>query len=58
MFLEQVGERTRIFNWDSLLTVSDAKGVARSLLNSYGMLTMDECRTHATTELALQDQIR
>jgi hypothetical protein len=56
-FLEQVRERARIFNWDALLTVKDATNVDRHLINSYGMLTMDDCRTHATTHLALQNRM-
>jgi hypothetical protein len=56
-FLEQVRERARIFNWESLLTVEDSSGTDRSLLNSYGMLTMDDCRKHAAAHLALQDRM-
>jgi hypothetical protein len=56
-FLEQVRERARIFNWDNLLTVNDANGVPRNLINGYGMLTMDECIAHATIKLAVQDRM-
>jgi molybdopterin-guanine dinucleotide biosynthesis protein A len=33
-FLEQVREQSRIFNWDSLLTVDDATKVPRNLIDS------------------------
>jgi hypothetical protein len=56
-FLEQIRERTRIFNWENLLTVNDSVGTARNLINNGGMYTMDDCRTHATTHLSLQNRM-
>jgi hypothetical protein len=56
-FLEQVRERARIFNWGSLLTIIDDGRTPRNLIDRYGMLTMDNCRTHATTYLAAKDRM-
>jgi hypothetical protein len=56
-FIEQVRERARIYNWDGLLTVNDTAGVAKNLINSYGMLTMEECRAQATKQLANKDRM-
>jgi hypothetical protein len=56
-FMEQVRERARIFNWDSLLTINDDGRTPRNLIDRYGMLTMDNCRAHATAYLAAKDRM-
>lgn len=48
-FLEQVNERARVHNWDALLTVPDATTVGRNIISHFGMVTIEECRTHALT---------
>ena len=52
-FLQQVRERSRIYNWDTLLTVKDTDGIDRNLLDSYGRVTIENCRTHANSHVGV-----
>lgn len=52
-FIEQIRERSRIYNWDYLLTVPDAATVGRNLLDRYGMVTMADCQAYATNHVGL-----
>jgi hypothetical protein len=56
-FLEQIRERARIYNWDGLLAIEDDGKTPRNLIDRYGMLTMDNCRAHATAHLAVQNRM-
>jgi hypothetical protein len=51
MFIGQVRERSKIFNWTTLLTVTDSGGTARNLLDSYGLVTIENCMTHANNHV-------
>jgi hypothetical protein len=52
-FIEQVRERSRIFNWETLLTVTDSGGNARNLLDCYGLVTIENCRVHADQHVGI-----
>jgi uncharacterized small protein (DUF1192 family) len=52
-FIEQVRERSRIFNWETLLTVADSGGINRNLLDSYGLVTIENCKAHANSHVGI-----
>ena len=53
-FIEQVRERARIYNWDTLLTVADTGGTDRNILDNYGMLTIENCQAHANNHVGVK----
>jgi hypothetical protein len=53
-FLDEVKQRSKRYNWDDVLSVPDTNGVNRDLTTAYGLLTLQDCRTHATTYVAAQ----
>jgi hypothetical protein len=46
-FIECIKERFRIYNWTSVVTVPDAEGEDREVLESYGLVTLEDCQAHA-----------
>jgi hypothetical protein len=53
-FLDQVRKRAKQFGWNAVVTVPTIVGlplvpVNRSILDSYGTVTMEECQAHART---------
>ena len=53
IFIEQVRERSTIYNWDELLTVKDKNGTDRSMLDTYGLVTIEDCQTHANNHVGV-----
>jgi hypothetical protein len=49
LFLEDVGERALIYNWQPILTVSDVNGNDQFILSNYGQVTIEDCIAHATS---------
>jgi hypothetical protein len=43
MFLKQIQERARIYNWSAILSVEDASSAPRNIITSYGQLTVEYC---------------
>ena len=51
VFLASVRGRARRFNWHHLITVPIDDGTTRNLLTHYGQVSLENTRTHATTNI-------
>jgi hypothetical protein len=49
IFIDQVRQRAKIYNWDEILSVPDSNGVLHNIITNYGQLSIDDCITHAAT---------
>jgi hypothetical protein len=47
VFIECIKERCRIYNWTEVVTVPDSDGEERDVLDSYGLVTIEDCQAHA-----------
>ena len=58
VFLQKVKERILIFNFTSILQVpsGDTIPIMRDLIQSYGLITIEECQAFAITYLAAKDR--
>jgi hypothetical protein len=52
-FIEQVRERSRVYNWKGLLTVPDGGGIQRNILDSYDQVTIENCRSYANGHVGI-----
>jgi hypothetical protein len=62
VFLNRVHERARAFSWMTIIDVPHtAAGAAAAeptnIIENYGLITMEECRAHATTYLAARQRL-
>jgi hypothetical protein len=55
-FLLAVKERSRLYNWATILDVPDALGNIRPLLEQYGNVDMDDCQIHANDYMMLRQR--
>lgn len=46
LFLESVSDRSDKYGWEQILSIPDDTGVVRNLIEHYGLLTMENVRTH------------
>lgn len=53
-FLDVIKEKARIFDWSTVLNITDANGVARNLLTNFGQLSHAECVVYATAHMGQQ----
>jgi hypothetical protein len=54
-FLNRIQERATAFNWSAVLNVPIGDPpVNQNIIENYGVITLEQCRAHATTYLALQ----
>lgn len=56
VFLECVKERSRIYNWSAVVTISDRSAVpqAFNLIDEYGRLSLEDCKAAAALYLGAQ----
>jgi hypothetical protein len=47
IFIGQVRQRAKIYNWDEILTVTDTDGVTQNVITHYCKLSIDDCIRHA-----------
>ena len=47
VFMNSVSNRAKNFGWHNILSISDANGATRNLINKYGQLTTEEVMSHA-----------
>jgi hypothetical protein len=55
-FLLAVKERSRLYNWGTILDVPDALGNTRSLLEQYGNVDMEDCQIHANDYMMMRQR--
>jgi hypothetical protein len=48
IFVDQVRQRAKIYNWEEILTVRDGTGTPQNIITHYGKLSIDDCIAHAT----------
>jgi hypothetical protein len=49
IFVDQVRQRAKIYNWEGILQVPDSNGTPQNIITHYGKLSIDNCIDYATT---------
>lgn len=55
LFLARVQSKAIMYDWFNVITVPDISGKPRNFFESYGMVTMEECKVHARTYMSSLD---
>lgn len=54
LFLDQLRDKSSIYNWERILEVPDEYGISKSLIDQYGELSYEKVKSHAETYVNTQ----
>ena len=54
IFMESLRQHAHSSNWAQIMTIPDSQGIPRSIVDEYGLITMEDVRAHVDTYFWLQ----